>query len=439
MTQTAVAYTRGPLSKPTKSQAAGPGLARAGAVQSDLAAHARMREHQASAGFAIVLWRLDDITTPDVAVDRLLGLQQALFLLRADVVDALYVHRRSDLLEEDLATLAAEVKASGRRLIVEGQRVTGPHQVSRAPELIELAEVGYRLREAVAPRLNSRDGLHADEDLDIGSLDTKGDAARLAHKLRAEFTLPLHEVATVLDAASYCYRGVPLCWSKQTADRLIRGAREVISEETLDEAWGAGRTSRLFADLRLRLIYARQGWEGATDGAHVKLEGPDLTGQVAGAPGLDAADRPVLVDVVRLLRSGIVQVLVIPDSRIFGSATIRELVLAEAWACGARTEVDGSPLTNADTCEPGVEHVRRAAGIAARLHRALRVQDRASICIPWDDRVQIAIMQAVDQHPERNLSDRDLADLLNRKVIPTLSGRGSWSHSQARQRRSPET
>ncbi len=438
MTQTAVAYTRGALSPVTKRRPAGPGKARAGAVRPDLAAQARVAAHQARADFTIEVWRSDDETVRDVSVDRLLGLQQALFLLRAGVVDALYVHDRNDVAAADLATVAAEVKACGRSLIVAGQRISSPHELCLAPELGELAEVGVRLRDTVTPRLNCRDRWHADEDLDIGSMDIKSDAARLAHKLRVEFSLPLNQVASLLDAASYCFRGVPLSWRKQTVDRLLRGAGEYISEEPLDDAWGVGRSADLFGDSRLRFIYAQHGWNGPSEGCHVLLDSPQLSGQLAGAPGLDAADRPALVRAVGLVRAGIVHTLVIPDSRVCGSVAIRELLLAEAWAAGVRTDVDGSGLGPADPCQPGVEQVRSAAGVAVRLHRALRVHDRATIHVLWKERVETALMEAADRHPHRRLSTRELADVLNRKVIPTRSGRGAWSHSQVRECRRPE-
>ncbi len=285
MTQTAVAYTRGALSPVTKRRPAGPGKARAGAVRPDLAAQARVAAHQARADFTIEVWRSDDETVRDVSVDRLLGLQQALFLLRAGVVDALYVHDRNDVAAADLATVAAEVKACGRSLIVAGQRISSPHELCLAPELGELAEVGVRLRDTVTPRLNCRDRWHADEDLDIGSMDIKSDAARLAHKLRVEFSLPLNQVASLLDAASYCFRGVPLSWRKQTVDRLLRGAGEYISEEPLDDAWGVGRSADLFGDSRLRLIYAQHGWNGPSEAATYCWTARNSAASSRGRPG----------------------------------------------------------------------------------------------------------------------------------------------------------
>jgi len=206
----------------------------------------------------VVLWRADDATTPDARVDRLLGLQQAMFLVRADLVDALYVHRQSDLPSEDLALIAAEVDAAGGTLIVADRVITSPRDLSDEEPVVELAQVGASMRAAIAPRLSGTSGVFDEEDLDIGASDTRADAARLAHKLREEFLLPGPVIGDLIADAEYYVGGTR--WNRQMVSRLVTEADSVAQKATLDEVWGS---ELAVARDPLFLTYVFDDWTGS--------------------------------------------------------------------------------------------------------------------------------------------------------------------------------
>lgn len=127
-----------------------------------------------------------------------------------------------------------------------------------------------------------------------------------------------------------------------------------------------------------------------------------------------------------LLRLDVVAELNIPDSLVCRSDIVRELLLAEAWAAGTKTIVDGAVVTRSQTCSPKLEALRGAAGVATKFHRALRIQDAATVEVAVKDQALNAITSALEASGSAPaISDRALADMLNRRAIPTRRGLGT--------------
>ena len=428
MTLTAVAYTRGALTGPKGAHPGWPGRARGGAVESGGAVKRKIAEHATGADFCIVLWRADAAedkgAVSGTAIDRLLGLQQAVFLVRAHFVKALYVHRREDIPVGQLVLVAAELEAIGSTMIVEGELITDLTQVCDSAELIDLARVGAALREAAASRRDADTDVAAGIE-DIGAMDSKVDAMRLVDKLKKEFRLPPPLIIELMKQARYG-SGLPV--NKQAVHRALAGSPEHAGTASLDQAWGCEPHS--WSLERDKITYAFAGIQHATSPKQFVLtEKPADVGLESGTPAQEPRDRRGLRFITTLLRMDCIDELEIPDSRILGSHVVRELLLAEAWAAGVTLKMDGCVVVSAQPWAAENAAVREAAGIAVRFHRALRVHDGATVVVAYEARVAMAIRAALEH---RELSDRDLANVLNRSAIPTPSGGGAWSHSQAR-------
>lgn len=413
----AVGWTRGMLTGPRRQHPGGIGRPDVtSVVVPDTKQQELATDRLSGVGAEALLWLSDDGTRPQLRCDQMMGLQQALFLLRANFLDVLYVHRCSDMHPDDRALVAAEVLACGKRLIVAGELVTSPAQLDDRPEMVELATAGAKLRAQAAGRSVENGGPPEDDEwLDIGVIDSAADAARLAHKLRTELRTPPELIARLLDEASYeCGRKQ---WSGAAVKRLLADAPHHVTVVSRDEAWGASRP--VLAGMKVDVAYVPAGWDQSVPDVFQVLK-QDTAG----------AKLPTTTYLVTLLRMGVIARLVIPDSAVLNDEVNAALLLGEARAAGAGVSVADTLLGVANVSDS----VAGSAVVAARLHRALRFHDTSTVTTDLEALAATELMSWEESVGKE--TDRRRAQYLARLAIPTRKGTGTWSASAARRFRS---
>ena len=117
---------------------------------------------------------------------------------------------------------------------------------------------------------------------------------------------------------------------------------------------------------RLCVEYAERA--GLTVAAILRDEGVSGT--------LPAPERPALMDCLGLLRDELVDVLVVARlDRLARALTTQEVILAEAWKCGAEVHAaDVGPVPQDDPEDPMRTAMRQMAGVFAQLDRAMTVK-----------------------------------------------------------------
>lgn len=422
---TLIAYTRGAIRYPggRRNGAEGPSKLRSdGSQVIDPQAQEEVDRRRQEVGFDLLGWRSDrpDCLTPD----RMSGIQQALFCVRADIADGIYVHRRSDLEPEFLAVVAAHLKVDDALLICEDDVIAGPEDCADG-DIAELAATAAVAHALIDPRLEfTADGQIADEDLDIG-LDGDIGVARLCDKLSLEFSWVQSKIAFVLDSAEYLHPRDSAwvtgpddspypSWTPGTVDRRLDLAQECATRITFDAAWGA--QARCVVPGLSRIVYA-PAVETTEPRPNVVVE----TGTLR--DGLPLG----WIQALTLLRFVEIEEIEVPDTRVFASPVLRELMFAEAWSAGAKVICDGARV-DPRSPDPAIQPLREVAGVTVRLHRALRVHDSATIIRDYDTLVKTELMRAKEERPDA--TKRFLAWELAKAAIPPPSKWGGWSHSQ---------
>jgi hypothetical protein len=328
-------------------------------------------------------------------------------------------------------------------LYVGGQLVTDPGFVREDPDLVKLGRLGADVRNAAFLRYTEPHDRDDGADLDLGASDCREGAARVAHKLIRELNWPGPQVAELMADAEYTdlkpaagirSAGHGPMMNKSLVHRLVHEAedRKWVSEIPRDRAWNRDPTSASPGTRTLTLLSPGSPARFTAESWAVPLYDMYPRPSPATLPE-NSLDLELALAALRLLPFA---VLVIPHGAIFATPARRALVIGEAWAANMTVVHEGLELAPAASIGDSPATLGTAALSAARFHRALRVHDRATVCVDHLCDLSVALREAEEAHLDAFGSSaltgaQAVAALLDR-AIPTPSRTGAWSRSTAR-------
>jgi hypothetical protein len=386
-------------------------------------------------GYAgVLLWRRDGASLQQAPADQRHRLHQALFCVRAEFADGLWLaswDHLGDLTTREL--VCAEIWANGGQVVVDGQVIDPEGAVPPEQQLLrDLATAGTRLREAAFPREAGSD------DPDIGSWDSDWERTRLAYKLREDFQLTYQEIADFLNTAEYASaRGrsftpsnIQNLLTHHTQDLRPRG-----SDARLPGSAGVhGSILATYGPDAENLKSAADAYNATLSKRYKDVlaipEHPAVIGDGAEGTGLDPTVRR-LRTLVLLTAAEFVGGVYVSSADAFGSPIVRELIYAQLWQAGASVIVDGILVDPENRGDPVTAVLRPAARSGTRLHRALRAHDRNTII---DEGTTLRAAQVLAQTLRAQGRTLEwIARRLNDEAIPTRKRVGRWSASAVSQ------
>lgn len=353
-------------------------------------------------------WRIEASSRRCAGVADRPALHEALFCLRADLLDELHVPNLADLGDAvSHALVWAEVEAAGKCLVSEDDVLAV--QTPLGDLALDLATTRTRL----LPRRPSNG--------DIAHGESEDELPRLAHKLHKGFRLPLEQTAAFLADAGYSWRkGNRTCeLNKQLVQRLVDEA--AFATRQLDVDGGhvrrSGRLRPAFEGPDVMAVYSAEAGQEAQKRAQ---ELARQHGHEWGVPfGPDTLGN--LLESVVLLSS--VRTLYVKDASAFANFIEQQVVFSWVEHFGVTVIESGVPARYGFT-DPDQERVLRDG---TRLFAALRAHDRATV-IESGRSLEYAQELALRLSSEGG-SYRTIARSLELEAIPTRKGVGAWGSS----------
>jgi len=362
------------------------------------------------------------------SLDSRNGLHQALFCLRANLANVLWLPRWGVL--GDVATqelVCAHVWAGGGEVVVGEETIDHLGAVPEEQQgLRDMAQTSVRLLTQADPRQESHDE-SLGQDPDIGEWDNDWERARLAHKLRFDFRLTLAETARVLNAANYVTEDERE-HSGSSVQRLLAKHAEDLSVLPSAIVCAPGR--------------------GALDAIALVTFGPDAVAQLPSATKYNAAlsrpfphvfevplwgdldrDLPSLVLGVKAMVFGGVYV---SNESVLGDFLQREALYGQVWRYGGSVVVAGNPVDPDASVDIRHRVLRELARASARLFAILRAHDADTI-VGGERSVAAARELARLKRDVFGWSYEEIADLLNRECFITRKGTGAWHAASVRE------
>jgi len=363
------------------------------------------------------------------SLDSRNGLHQALFCLRANLANVLWLPRWGVL--GDVATqelVCAHVWAGGGEMVVGEEAIDHFGAVPEEQQgLRDMAQTSVRLLTQADPRQESHDE-SLGQDPDIGEWDNDWERARLAHKLRFDFRLTLAETAQVLNRANYQPKAERK-HSGSSVQRLLTEYREDLSVRASATVRTPSRTAAL-------------------DGLALVTFGPDEVAQLPAATRYNAAlsrpfphveqlsgwgeldrDLPSLVLGVKALVFGAIYV---SNESVLGDVLQREALYGQVWRYGGSIVVAGNPVDPDASVDIRHRVLRELARASARLFAILRAHDADTI-VGGERSVAAARELARLKRDVFGWSYEEIADLLNRECFITRKGTGAWHAASVRE------
>ena len=382
------------------------------------------------------LWRRDGRSAPGLPAETRHRLQQALFLVRANIASTMWLPSW-----EVLGTLAdrelvcAEVWASRGRVVVAGEVVDADGPVPGEQRLLrDLASTGARLWRSVDPR-DERGDPAMGSDPDIGAWDSDWERARFAFKLREDFGLTLEQTADVLNADDYeTTTGKPFSGGlvKHLLDSHAGELRARSSTAVGASAQTASLHGREFLvtfgpdaqELTAAAAAYNDGLDRPHELVHALVEAADVAGD-------DPAERHQLRQLLTGARAGFFTTVWVSSTASFGSPLARELALAELWRNGVVVMAGGEVLDSDSRADSVTAALRPVARSSARLYAMLRAHDQDAIV---GDATTLEAARVVARAlGDRGRSLAEIATHLNREAFPTRKRVGSWGAPAVRE------
>lgn len=372
---------------------------------------------------SILVWRREGRSTLTKPIELRTRLHQALFCIRANFADDLWMPSwPSTWGAWDEALICAVLAPYGGRLTVDGSQ--------RRPETtdpyVRDARTWMSLLERLDPRKMDSDG--PDDPADIGAHLGAQEAARLAIKLKDDFGLTDSEIAAWLEEHDYESRhGTP--YTAGGLHHLLTGPPISVDIERTSLHDPSPRHSGIAPRLAVatfgidadRLVDRAQQWDSRQ---------PHPTGVVAPVPGessdpgADLGDRADLVTLLAL--SPVLSAVYLGSGKSLATRPQdRAFLFALLEHHGVTVIVDDEPTTGACRSEDSVLDYGRARS-AIQLHQQLRAHDVGTVDDP-----DLSLTKAYEL--AQSLRDQQLrrtleliAGHLNEEGIPTRRGTGQW-------------
>ncbi|MCP3818409.1 hypothetical protein NLX86_09860 [Streptomyces sp. A3M-1-3] len=357
-------------------------------------------------------WRFEADTLRRACADERPALHEALFSLRADLADVLYVPLRADF--EDQVTRAlvqAEVRAAKKQLVVDAMATQ-----QAQPALNDFATELATKRATLLPRRT--------EDGDVGMPSwNENELARVAHMLHHGFGLSMPAAACVLTDAGYFRpgRGFDDHLNRQFIHRLLHvwsldpdGPRTVQGDDI--RRWG--RSASLFELPPAMVVY---GLDPATDHTQRAQQLAQEHGFVCGGSATAERGDRGLPQLLRLICDfHAVRALYVLDADLFADDVERQIVYALAERFGVKVLEDARPV-RAGFNDPSEDGVLRQG---TRLFTALRWYDKATVLESHRtrDHARARALQLQDQL----FNYREIAHRLNAEAVPSSTRDGGW-------------
>lgn len=374
----------------------------------------------------LLVWRREGRSALTRPIEFRTRLHQALFCIRADFADDLWIHEwPREWGPWDEALIGAVVGSHGGRLLVEGS----VRRLDPSDPNVRHAGEWMKLLNELDPRKVTREG---PEDLaDIGAYLGTEEATRLAFKLRDDFGLTESKIAVWLEKYDYeSPSGTP--YTAGGVHHLLNGS--VVSALDVERA---------------SIHDAREKSRSPLPKVVVATFGPEAEGLVARAEewNLRQADPAGLVvavtdgglisdpatamssreDLKRLLSilPVVAAVHLSSEEALATDPADRMFLVALLEYHGIQVVVDGDLLPSTRQRDAEAAEYRQAKS-ALLLHQQLRAHDKGTVQDP-DLSLEAAFARAMkkrDQDFNRTL-DR-IARELNEEGIPTRRGTGQW-------------
>ncbi len=386
-------------------------------------------------GEPVLLWQRDAEDAAAAPLHLRRGLQQALFCLRTEIADDLWLPRPSDLPSEAQREIVlAEVRAAGARLILGDQLVTDEGLSVELAPVRQMARTATALRDTLFPR---RRADHPEDPSPIGLMDGAYECARLAHKLYLDLRLTQEQIAEVLDHDEWATFGQGRRFTNATVNQLLTRYVGDLRDDT------PRRTSaRDWLSTKARDAVYRRGSKAAPAEATadetrtapdpVELEEDGSLIGVGEGNGRPLHERPQLLTLLEMARTGYVRAVHLSSGSEFGGVSDREVALAHLWhRLGVPVLVEGTPLSPDNDRDAVTALLRPLAESAVRLSLALVDHDYGPLA---DSRRDEAFMKRrILELRRQGLSYDAVATRLEREAVPTRKRSGRWHAAAVRE------
>lgn len=377
---------------------------------------------------SVLVWRREGRSTLGKGIESRTRLHQALFCVRANFADDLWMSGWPDSWDAwDEAFLQAVLGLRQGRLIINGDR--------RRPEpgdaIAATARSWIELLEEIDPRQETP-AAHG-EAPDIGAYHGVDEAARLARKLRDDFELGEAEIAEWLRAYDYTSeQGTP--YSSGGVHDLLRRYRPADIDvartrmPSTDPAHsGPSKILNVtFGPMAQAILPAASAWHQDRSGPADHIIAMPSVGERTWEDG--SATRMLitaapLVDTVHLAA----------ETDLAEDITRRMFLLALLKNRGVQVLINGTPLQGLDHPDVNARTAYLRAQAAVRLHTMLRAHDRGVVIDPTlGEEAARRLAQDIRKEASER-SWRRAADRLNEEGIPTVSRKGQWWPSSVRE------
>lgn len=379
---------------------------------------------------AAPIWRWEGRSRSGAPLHERPRLLEALFLLRADLADTLWLPNWSVLGNDPwrAALLTALIEQAGAELVVDGE----PIDTQRWSSQLRIARGWVAVVAALDPRITQRDWLR---EPDIGVFQGRSEAGRLAWKLHTDLRLSDCEVARIIEAAGYDRDGGGV-YSASGLNRLRnefddKWSRE-LAEATEPCSLELGRPCvATFGADSTDLVDGATTFFACLDGVPADrvvgfaVPEPDASSK-------DRAARPALAVRLEILAAALraVKMVFVSDpGALWSDEAERSLVAAYLTQYQAQLVVGDVVTTPEPAALVGQDDAARSL---LATYAALRAHDGGSVI---DRRSSLAHARAfarqIHEQGEASLL-REIAHQLNEEAIPTRRGTGKWSPSAVR-------
>lgn len=382
-------------------------------------------EHDA----AVLVWCREGRTALTKRIEERTRLHHALFCVRADFADDLWLtdwpHGWDGWDEALIHTVLAR---RGGRLVVNGDHlVPDPSDPAFAR-----AQAWMGLLERLDPRTEEPTEW---ERPDLGAYTGVEEAARLVRKLRDDLGLNEAEIATWLRDYEYTSSRGDSFSAGGVHDLLTRyRPADIDVEQTQMTAEpgtprpGSKFLAATFGPAAEDLIEGAIAWNAARPDP-AKLVFPIAPDHATDRPAMQQRGLVMLLTAAPLLTS----VHLAAEADLAADREDRMFILALLGERGVLVLVDGVPVQGLENRDRASREAYLEGRSTVRLHAILRAHDRGTVTDP-------SLSQTAAYTLVRDLRDQAIrrswqqaAHLLNEEGIPTSSGQGQWWPSSARE------